>query len=383
MKILYITPYNPIDRSCGGDVRSGALLKALRKCGEVRTVLVPGRVRKVFGTEGAFGIHMMDSSLLYEGRLPWSLFVLLSCLARRPIWGFPSRDEMLRKMGVDGFDCDVVVVRYLWCAARLGVWRLGKSVYVDVDDSPDATSMQIAMGFPRLVRPLIRWMYSTWQGLVARRATGLWVSNADDVGIYNAHIRLLPNMPQLMGAEPCEEDPPFLFFVGSFRHLPNLNGVDLFLKDVWCAFRMRFPQVRLKIAGMALPDAHRARWSQMEGVELLGYVDDLADLYSKCIAVIVPQIGGSGTSVKLVEAVSNGCKVFANEAGARGFSSACLSELQVSVIHAKEDFLKAFGEWMLLSRAERRKDRLDIRRLAQKVVGEGRFDLIVETMIVG
>ena len=40
MDIIYITPSDPVDKTCGGGVRSGFMLDALSKIGAVATIVL-------------------------------------------------------------------------------------------------------------------------------------------------------------------------------------------------------------------------------------------------------------------------------------------------------------------------------------------------------
>ena len=92
-----------------------------------------------------------------------------------------------------------------------------------------------------------------------------------------------------------------LLFVGS-NTLPNIDGINWFLNDVWPFVVERYPDVYLHIAGTCCGSLRHVP----ANVILLGRVDDLEDVYRRAGVVISPLRSGSGLKIKLVEAMGRG-----------------------------------------------------------------------------
>jgi hypothetical protein len=110
-----------------------------------------------------------------------------------------------------------------------------------------------------------------------------------------------------------------LLFVGG-THGPNLQGLSRFVADCFLPF-LAPAGVRLVVAGRVGP----ALWPGGEapaGVLVLGRVGDLAPLYAAARLVIAPLIGGSGVSLKTLEAASFGKALLASTVGLRGTGAA-------------------------------------------------------------
>ena len=92
-----------------------------------------------------------------------------------------------------------------------------------------------------------------------------------------------------------------LLFVGS-NTLPNIDGINWFLNEVWPFVFERHPDVYLHVAGTCCGSLRHVP----ANVILLGRVDDLEDIYRRAGIVISPLRSGSGLKIKLVEAMGRG-----------------------------------------------------------------------------
>lgn len=291
----------------------------------------------------------------------------------------------MERLGVTASDFDVIVVRYIWCASKLGIWKLGK-FYVDVDDIPAANfDIMIGLYLNCLLRPVFKVLYVAYQNLVGRKAAGLWFSNrADENTIKKVNHRgaYLPNVSQ----RPKEGYSPrecgnFLLSVGTMSYPPNFMGVDRFLREEWPTIHSRMPELKYKIVGRSLPDEYRQKWEKYEGIEILGFVEDLADLYSRCLMVITPLWAGGGTSVKTIEAVKYGCKTASTPVGVRGFSTQQIGRLNIDVCEGGGRFVDSIGNWYAKTEKERMDIRSAIYNVAMTLNTEKDFLDVVKSML--
>lgn len=74
---------------------------------------------------------------------------------------------------------------------------------------------------------------------------------------------------------------------------------------------------------------------------LAGQVASISDAYADAKAVLVPALGGSGSSIKLLEAMCVGRPMLATTAITRGLSRASLAGLPITVADGTEDFARA------------------------------------------
>lgn len=107
-----------------------------------------------------------------------------------------------------------------------------------------------------------------------------------------------------------------LLFVGA-NYPPNVDGIKFFLTSIFPKIIDKKPDTRLAIAGTVTQSVHIDA-SLERNVDCLGYVPDLSELYLKSRVVICPLLHGSGTKVKLQEAMAYTLPIVTTNIGASG-----------------------------------------------------------------
>ncbi|HEX8274886.1 MAG TPA: glycosyltransferase family 4 protein [Longimicrobiaceae bacterium] len=118
-----------------------------------------------------------------------------------------------------------------------------------------------------------------------------------------ARIPLAVPLPE-RAADPRGADPPELLFVGSFVHPPNLDAALHLARDLFPRLRRRVPGLRLALVGDDPPERLRALAG--DGVEVAGWVPDLAPRLERAALVAAPLRRGGGMRVKTAEALAAG-----------------------------------------------------------------------------
>ena len=114
------------------------------------------------------------------------------------------------------------------------------------------------------------------------------------------------------------EHPREIFYVGSFRHLPNIIGFEKLEREVMPLVWQRFPEARLRV--VAGP-RHTEFWTPRAldpRIELHGFVEDLRPLYASAAVVVVPLEVSAGTNIKVLEAMACGKAVVSTPVGCAG-----------------------------------------------------------------
>lgn len=114
-------------------------------------------------------------------------------------------------------------------------------------------------------------------------------------------------------------DPYTMLFLGSFRHLPNVEALDWFVKLVLPRIVDRCPQAKLVIIGSDPPPRHSLPVADAN-VEIRGFVDDLLEPLRRYAVFVCPILSGSGVRVKLLEAFCAGIPIVSTVIGAEGLS---------------------------------------------------------------
>ncbi len=117
--------------------------------------------------------------------------------------------------------------------------------------------------------------------------------------------------------EPHPGEPPIVLLAGSFAWAPNVDGAIQFMRDGWPRVVARVPRARLRVVGKGPPRSlHRA--ADKIGVELVGYVDSMAEEFARATVFVVPLWVGAGVRVKIVEAMAARVPVAATRLAAEG-----------------------------------------------------------------
>jgi polysaccharide biosynthesis protein PslH len=110
--------------------------------------------------------------------------------------------------------------------------------------------------------------------------------------------------------EPGE--PLRLVFVGMGRYEPNARGIEWFVSQVLPRIRSAIP-VSLDVVGQPPPRPVNA-----PGVRYVGAVESLEPSYERAHVAIVPVFEGSGTRLKIPEALAYGRPIVSTSLGAEG-----------------------------------------------------------------
>lgn len=114
-------------------------------------------------------------------------------------------------------------------------------------------------------------------------------------------------------------EPETMLFLGSFRHLPNQEGLNWFTRNVLPVVLKDKPQARLVIVGSEPPPRHSLPHLP-DNIELRGFVEDVREPLGRYAVFVCPILSGSGMRVKLLEAFAAGIPVVSTPLGAEGLA---------------------------------------------------------------
>lgn len=113
---------------------------------------------------------------------------------------------------------------------------------------------------------------------------------------------------------------PEALFVGGFRHPPNVDAVEWFVRDILPRVRELLPKFRLRVVGADLSDDMRERFS-VEGVTVEGYLAHLDEAYRRAGVVVAPLRFGAGVKGKVGEAMAHSVPLVLTTIAAEGFDN--------------------------------------------------------------
>ena len=126
------------------------------------------------------------------------------------------------------------------------------------------------------------------------------------------------NIPDLPIGGSFRSKTDDLLFCGSLDYFPNREGLTWFCNEVFPLLRAQRPSVRLLVVGRGEPGEELQQLLRNEGIVFYGMVDRVSEYYRKAAIAIVPLLSGSGTRLKLLEAMGFAVPVVSTTVGAEG-----------------------------------------------------------------
>jgi glycosyltransferase involved in cell wall biosynthesis len=109
---------------------------------------------------------------------------------------------------------------------------------------------------------------------------------------------------------------PLVLFVGAMDWEPNIDAVEYFCREMWPSIRAKVPAARFRIVGRN--PVRRVQKLASSSVEFTGSVFSVVDHLREAAVVVVPLRVGSGTRLKIYEAMAAGKAVVSTSVGAEG-----------------------------------------------------------------
>ncbi|MGH7284782.1 MAG: glycosyltransferase [Polyangiaceae bacterium] len=344
LSILFVTPYLPSPPRFGGQMRLHGLISGTASHHDVSVLsLVDGHAERdeeaVRATE-AYCQHVstVPERRLSAGRAAKRLLQLGSLLSPRSYeWLAHHGAEFGAALGqaLERTHYDIVSFEFTHMAAygTNGARRNGTAFVLDehnieydlVRQTTGPGSALLRRAYSALDwRKIRKEEIRTWT-----RLDGCTLTSERDEKILladapHARTAVVPNGVDIERFRPSDpplpETPGTLLFFGAIDYHPNTDGLLFFLNDVWPLLRSSSPattpELKVSIVGRRPPSeilAHAAR-----DVEVVGAVDDVRPYIERAAVVIVPLRLGSGTRLKILEAMAMGKAVVTTTLGAQG-----------------------------------------------------------------
>ena len=346
MNILFVSPsFNPLDGTGWGSTQRTNLL--FEVCAQL------GHVDVISFVDGVIS-NREDCTVLYsstapkanqkEGRVMKFLRMLTPLI---PYAMFPKNKACAEI--VKGFIAqkhyDLIVCRYIPEAMMCGLLDYADKLVIDVDDNPYDVERTAA----RTSRTWRNRMYHRYRVALIEKVVDKiqracrFTFYANPVQAKYKNSAYLPNIPFYEYDLPLVkyvQSTPRLLFVGNMSYGPNAQGVDKFVDGVFPLIRMQIPDVELHLVGGCNQQSYLDKWSRIDGVKYMGFVDDLQEEYKEARVVVVPIYGGAGTNIKVLEAMQMRRPCVTTTYGVRGFSEYFADNKEILI--AEDDI--AFAE---------------------------------------
>ncbi|MDZ4287035.1 MAG: glycosyltransferase family 4 protein [Prosthecobacter sp.] len=122
-------------------------------------------------------------------------------------------------------------------------------------------------------------------------------------------------VPETVRHTPAE---PLIGFLGSMDWLPNQDAVAWFVRDILPRIHQSLPAAKLLVIGRNPPPFLRQLAATHPSLEVTGTVTEVSEHLRRCSLMVVPLRAGSGTRIKIIEAMAAGVPVVSTTVGAEG-----------------------------------------------------------------
>lgn len=155
------------------------------------------------------------------------------------------------------------------------------------------------------------------------RQDALFVTSKRDGELIEKDV---PNIPKFVipngvdtsffSPKLSETEPFSIVFTGAMNYVPNHDGMIYFLEEIFPVIQQSIPSAKVYIVGSNPPEMLVKR--QSESVIVTGFVDDVRPYVDRARVFVVPLRMGSGTRLKVVEALSMRKPVVSTSIGCEG-----------------------------------------------------------------
>jgi len=153
-----------------------------------------------------------------------------------------------------------------------------------------------------------------------------------------AHV--VPNDIDLPEASSPRNPHPFeLLFVGTLYYPPNIDALTNFVTGILPTIQLALPKATLTVAGRGPVPEELRQLLRRPGITLNESPASLTSAYAGASVCVAPLGHGSGTSIKVLEALAHGVPIVATPMGARGLG--LHDGVHIRVAENNQDFAAA------------------------------------------
>ncbi|RQW88419.1 MAG: glycosyltransferase [Geobacter sp.] len=139
----------------------------------------------------------------------------------------------------------------------------------------------------------------------------------------------------LFKVHASEAERSTIVFTGTMNHPPNDEGIQYFCKNIFPIILAKEPEAKLVIVGNA-PSKEVQALADGCRVKVTGFVPDTRPYFASAAVTIVPLLTGSGTRLKILEAMAMGKAIVSTTIGAEGI--ACTDGENILLADTPEEF---------------------------------------------
>jgi glycosyltransferase involved in cell wall biosynthesis len=333
MNVLFLAPQLPYPGISGGTLNSRKLLNFF--CARHRVTLVSlikenDRIYlKQFNNE--YQNKIQESFFFYLDKKRNALNFLLSLFAGLPLSMYRNYDKEIKSQ-VDQLiaknNFDLVFCDYLIMTMYLSKDVYGKTIFND-----NNAEYMIWKRFARVEKNIIKRTIATFESfrlfcyeIAQCKKVSMVIAAHEDINHLKPHaknagftvINHLGNDDLLREPNIINRQVHNLLFVSTLTWEANRQGIRWFVEKIYPIIKDRIPDVSLYIIGKY--DKPFLSNNNDQSIHILGFVPDLRETYSSAEIFICPLQFGSGTKIKLLDAMYCGLPIVTTSVGAESIA---------------------------------------------------------------
>jgi len=329
MNILHLMPYSPVPPNFGGALRTYNILKNIVRNHEV-TLVSFGTLEDKRRIEEEFGTSLKEVIIIPES---WEqkyrrLAQLYSTLNRHSFFHLFVVNNRMQETLNRIFDrkvFDIVQTEF----SHLGSYDLQTDA-IKILDAHNVEYDNFRRMWLNTISPLRKFhYYLEYKKLFkeeidgCRKQDALFVTSERDKELFEKDV---PNVPMYVIPNGVDSayftsgntapEPWTLVFTGMMAYVPNYDGILYFLDEIFPLIQKKIPQVKIYIVGNRPPKHLSLRAS--DSIVITGYTEDVRPYIRRASVYVVPLRMGSGTRLKISEALSMKKPIVTTSIGCEG-----------------------------------------------------------------
>ena len=331
MKILFLSPTVPFPLTDGGRIRVFNLLKQIAKKSDVTLLALETQATDADGIaelrQLGIRVHLVPNA----PTLPRVSFGTLvkAFLRRQPItvarYNLPAYRQKFRALIADQTFDLIHYEMFHTAQFRTETNLPGVLSQQNVDS---AIWRRLCS---ETVNPFYKFTYWTqqlafqrYERVLSPKFDAVTCTSDIDAAVFQHHcaedaIKIIPNGVDVTHYLPdfSSEAPAHLIYIGSMDWYPNEDAVAFFADEVLPRIQEKVPDVAFSIVG-GNPSVRVQKLAERDGVVVTGRVPEIKPYFAEATVFVVPLRIGSGTRLKILEALAMGKAIVSTTVGAEG-----------------------------------------------------------------
>lgn len=326
MHILVLSSWYPYPPDSGSRIRVTSLLRALSQVGYVALIAFKGEADAEWLDHRAWcdELYAVPTSALQPTRVK-NLVALVSPQPRSVVTAFSRAMQETIDRLLDARHWDLIVASELGVAPYAATIQGIPKILDDIEIGVFADRLHHTRGRTRLRHQLTYWKLRQYlkQQLPHFNAwtvvSQVEIDHLKAMGIEMAGGAVIPNGVdyQLYRNVRVPPEPDSLVFSGTLSYHANLDALAYLIEDILPLIKVQMPTVQLYVTGRT-EGISLDEYAHSDHVHFTGYLPDVRPRVAASTVAVVPIREGSGTRVKILEALALGTPVVATHKGAEG-----------------------------------------------------------------